>query len=265
MAAASEGAVEARAVLLGDHIDVRGFEADDVFGKSPLSFRPAGGGLVAVFRFGAVVFIAVDESAQQQTIEALRARVDDPASPMEVEAAMLHVAGGAEDSVTASGRIALVDFTEPRLLIVADALAKSVALADDERYIRKVFDQIEPFASNLAATGRTALSSKAVLQLLGEALVAQTRMIGRVEVQEKPDLLWDRPDLQRLHLRLADEYELDDRARVLARKLKVIEEVASTLTDVTDAGRALRLEIAIVAMIAFEIVLSLYALWRGMH
>jgi uncharacterized Rmd1/YagE family protein len=88
-------------------------------------------------------------------------------------------------------------------------------------------------------------------------------MVGRVEVQEKPDLLWDRPELQRLYARLADEYELDDRARALARKLKVIEETAGTLADYTEARRMLRLEIAIVALIAFEIALSLYDILRG--
>jgi uncharacterized Rmd1/YagE family protein len=82
-------------------------------------------------------------------------------------------------------------------------------------------------------------------------------------VQEKPDLLWDRPDLQRLHARLADEYELDDRARALSRKLKVIEETATTLADVTDVRHSIRLEIAIVALIVFEIVLSLYTMWSG--
>lgn len=249
--------MEAKGVLLGERIDVRGFGAPDVVALSPLAFRPATGGLVAVYRFGAVVFIGVDEITQAQTIEALGPRVVDPASPQEIEVATLVAATGADDSLVGGGKIALVDFTEHRLLIVADALAKSVALADDERYLRKTFELIEPFAQNLAATGAATLSSRSLLKLLGEALVAQARMVGRVEVQEKPDLLWDRPDLQRLYVRLEDEYELDDRARALSRKLKVVEECASTLADVTDSTRTLRLEIAVVALIAFEIVLTL--------
>ena len=236
---------------------MRGFGPPDVVALSPLAFRPADGGLVAVYRFGAIVFFGVDAATQAQTIEALAPRVTDPASPHEVEAVTLVAATGAEDAIVGAGKIALVDFNEARLLIVADALAKSVALADDERFLRKVFERIEPFAQNLAATGAPALSSKALLMLLGEALVAQARMVGRVEVQEKPDMLWDRPDLQRLYLRLEDEYELDDRARALTRKLKVVEESASTLSDVTDSTRTLRLEIAVVLLIAFEIALTL--------
>lgn len=258
----ASNALEARGVLLGERIDTRGFEGIEALSQNPLAFRAARGGLIAIYRFGAVVFIGVDRAAQDEMIETLRARVTDPALPIETETAALIISTTAEDSIEASGRLALADFSEQRLLIVADALAKSVALADDERYMMKVFEQIEPFAQNLAATGGTALTSNALLKLLGDALVAQARMVGRVEVEEKPDLLWDRPDLQRLYVRLEAEYELDDRARALSRKLKVIEETASTLADVTNTRRTLRLEIAIVALIAVELALSLFEIAR---
>jgi len=254
--------VEAKALQLGQRIDVRGFEPPQTVTKNPLSFR-SGGGLVVVYRFGAVAFIGVAQAAQEETAAALRERVTEPAEFVETESLSLAADARAEDVVAASGRLALIDTSDERLLIVADVLAKSVALADDERYMRKIFEQIEPFAQNVASTGGTALTSKRMLQLLGESLVAQTRMVGRVEVQEKPDLLWDRPQLQRLYARLADEYELDDRARALARKLKVIEETARTLADFTEARHSIRLEIAIVALIVFEILLSLYTMWRG--
>ena len=38
--------------------------------------------------------------------------------------------------------------------MIAEALAKSVVLAQDEREVASVFDQIEPFARELADTGR---------------------------------------------------------------------------------------------------------------
>jgi len=254
--------VEAKALQLGERLDVRGFEPPQTVSQSPLAFR-LGGGLAAVYRSGAVVFLGVAPDAQEALLEQLRLRLVDPAQPPETETALLLADARGEDAVAGSGKITLLDTSDARLLIVADVLAKSVALADDERYMRKVFEQIEPFAQNLAATGGTALTSKRMLQLLGESLVAQTRLVGGVEVQEKPDLLWDRPDLQRLHARLADEYELDDRARALSRKLKVIEETATTLADFTEVRHSIRLEIAIVALIVFEIVLTFYNMWTG--
>ena len=36
-------------------------------------------------------------------------------------------------------------------------------------------------------------------------------MVGRVAVAEKPELLWDRPDLEGLYIRLEDEFEIKER------------------------------------------------------
>ena len=85
-------------------------------------------------------------------------------------------------------------------------------------------------------------------------------MSGRVAVEEKPDVLWDRPDLERLYARLEDEYELSERARTLARKLDVVQETARALTDLIDAQRSVRLEATIVLLIVFEILITFYEL-----
>ena len=55
-----------------------------------------------------------------------------------------------------------------------------------------------------------------------------------VAVEEKPDVLWDRPDLERLYARLEDEYELRERASALHRKLTVIGDTAQVLSDLID-------------------------------
>jgi len=81
---------------------------------------------------------------------------------------------------------------------------------------------------------------------------------GRVAITEKPDALWDRPDLERLYARLEDEYELQERVDTLNRKLAVISETATTLADIIDTQRSLRLELIIVALIALEIVITFY-------
>jgi uncharacterized Rmd1/YagE family protein len=141
--------------------------------------------------------------------------------------------------------------------VIADALAKTVALARDEREVNKVFDVIEPFAAKLAQSGTPPFRRRAMLRLIGQALLAQHRVSGRVAVEEKPDVLWDRPDLERLYARLVDEYELNERAGVLKRKLDVIVETAHALTDIIDADRATRLEAAIVILIVLELMAAI--------
>ena len=104
-----------------------------------------------------------------------------------------------------------------------------------------------------------------MIRLIGQALLVEHRVSGRVAVGDKPDLLWDRPDLERLYARLENEFELDERAEVLNRKLGLIGQTARLMTDLIDTERSLRLETAIVALIVFEIVLTLYQMVQGLH
>jgi uncharacterized Rmd1/YagE family protein len=150
-----------------------------------------------------------------------------------------------------------------RLLVIADVLAKSVVLAHDEREVATVFEIIEPFAKELADHGRTRRDRKGVLQLIGNALLVQHRVSGRVAIGEKPDALWDRPDLERLYARLEDEYELKERVDALGRKLAVVAETANTLADIIDTRRSLRLELIVVVLIAFEVVVTFYQIYAA--
>ena len=161
--------------------------------------------------------------------------------------------------------IHIKNFSPQRFLIVADALAKTVALGRDEREVNAVFDVVEPFAFELARSGKPPFRRRQMLRLIGQALLAQHRVSGRVAVEEKPDVLWDRPDLERLYARLEDEYELKERAGTLKRKLDVIVETAHALTDIIDADRSTRLELAVVILIVAELIASLAQIWLALR
>jgi uncharacterized Rmd1/YagE family protein len=112
--------------------------------------------------------------------------------------------------------------------------------------------------------GRTPGGRRAILKHIGTtALLVQHRLSGRVAVTDKPDVIWDRPDLERLYARLQDEYELTERADALSRKLAVISDTAEVLTDMIDTKRSLRLEFIIVMLIVFEIVITAYQILSG--
>lgn len=86
-------------------------------------------------------------------------------------------------------------------------------------------------------------------------------MVGRVEVAEKPDLLWDHPQLERVYARLLDEYELSERHRALGRKLELISRTAETVLELLQNRRSLRVEWYIVILIVVEILLTLYEMF----
>jgi uncharacterized Rmd1/YagE family protein len=249
--------VTAHAILLGDRINTSGVEGETL-STSPLAIRIDNEGIAVLFRYGVVVLISLLQQQEQELLEKLSARVSGRLDRYEEETAVIKLAEEDEDQVPAGGPILVRAMSPERLLVISDVLAKSVVLAHDERRVAEVFEVIEPFARELATRGKARLNRTGILRLIGNALLVQHRVSGRVAITEKPDALWDRPDLERLYARLEDEYELQERVDTLNRKLAVISETATTLADIIDTQRSLRLELIIVALIALEIVITFY-------
>lgn len=262
--AASKRQVTVRALLLGERIDVAGLERSDVISTTPLAFRVGQNGYAVLFRYGAAVIVGLSPIEEDELIRGLKPRVTGPLARPEDESVSIELAPDREDQIAPGGPISLRDLSPPRLLVVADVLAKNVALSRDEREVSKVIDVVEPFAARLARTGRSPSNRREILRTIGQALLVHHRMSGRVEIQEKPDILWDHPEFDRLHARLSDEYELKERANGLSRKLSVIDETARALTDIIDTERSVRLEITIVALIVVEVLVAVYEIFvRG--
>ncbi|MFZ0729743.1 MAG: RMD1 family protein [Methylovirgula sp.] len=249
--------IMARALLVGDRIDAAGLEGGEMVATTPLALRLGPAKFVALYRFGVAVFVGLTAAEEQNFLERIAARVAGARDRKNDEIAVLEILPGVEDRVPPGGPIQMPDLSAARFLVIADVLAKTVSLARDEGALSGVFDSIEPFAGELARTGRAPWNRRKMLRVIGQALLAQHRLSGRVAVEETPDVLWDHPNLDRLYARLADEYELRERARAVTRKLVVIVETGQALTDVLDVDRALRLEAIIVILILAEILIAL--------
>jgi uncharacterized Rmd1/YagE family protein len=251
-----------KAMLLSDRIDTAGLEHEGVISTAPLTYRVGAEGLVTLFRYGVAVIMCALPQEEAEILRSLQPRLVRPVAVVEEETLLIEVAPDREDQILPGGPMILRNATPDRLIVIADALSKSVVLARDEREVASVFELVDPFARELAETGRVTATRRAILKHIGNALLVRQRVSGRVAVAEKPDVVWDRQDLERLYARLHDEYELEERAETLSRKLSVIADTAEVLTDIIDTRRSLRLEIAIVILIAIELAVLGY---QGLH
>jgi uncharacterized Rmd1/YagE family protein len=252
----------ARALLLGERLDLRALAPAAGGLADPLQIEAPGGLVAFAFRWGAVTLLGGGEAQQAQLLARLRSHVSGPL-PQPVEETARLVLGAAEDGIDPAGVILLKDASPPRLALVADALAKSAALAHQETTLTSTIDSLEPFVTALGTSGRLALSIRSLLRTVGQALAARSRATTRVQADDKPDLLWDHPELERLYERLVDEFELKERSAALDRKLTLIGEATTTLLSLVDSRRALVLEVAIVVLILVEVINTFYEKLAG--
>jgi required for meiotic nuclear division protein 1 len=246
-----------RALLLGGRLDVRGFEVEGAIATTPLTVRVEGG-TALLFRYGVVVLADVPEDAERRFLESLRGRISDPCDPIETEQAVLRLRADADEQIDPSGTIHLREASPERLQVVASALSKSVVLGHYEARIAVAFDRLEPLAERLGRKGRVGSKVRDLLRQIGYVLQTQQLMVGRVEIGEKPEVLWDHPALERLYVRLEDEYELRERSQAIERKLELIHDSVGTLLELVQDKRSLRLEWYVIILILVEIILSAY-------
>ncbi len=261
MSSQSTPRITVRALLLGDRIDTTGLERPDVLSTTPLAFRVERGAFVVLFRYGVVVLFGMTPLQEDETIQSLGGRIIGRYARREQDTAQIEISPDKDEQIAPNGTISLKALSPEHVLIVADAIATSVILAHDEKNVSAVFDVIEPLARELAEHGRTPGGRRTILKHIGNALLVQHRVSGLVAVAEKPDVLWERPDLERFYARLEDEYELKERADLLTRKLTVISNTGQALADIIDIERSLRLERIIIALILLETIFTGYQIF----
>jgi uncharacterized Rmd1/YagE family protein len=255
--------IKARAFCLGERIDLRALETGRRMALVPLVVAVGNHGCAVLFRYGAAVLFGLDPLEEANFVAQINPLIEDPYSAPKTEDLEIMLDQGWE-GVFENGALHLRHFRVDYIQVVSDALAKSVMLAHYEAGVAAAFDLIEPLAADLNK-GRGSRQGNDLLRFIGNTLLIQQRMVGRVEVAEKPDLLWDQPDLERLYIRLQNEYELKERHMALERKLSLIAQTAETLLDILRNKRSLRVEWYIVILIVLEILLTLYQMFfRGL-
>jgi required for meiotic nuclear division protein 1 len=248
------------AILLGERLDTRALDRDAPRDTVPLLLAIPGGGQAVLFRYGAAVLFDAEPAAVERFAVSLMPHIAAPFAVPEREEARLLFDPEAKEHLDAGGNILLRDRAPERLQLVADILAKSLVLAHYETRIADIFDRIEPLAAALREKGRAGATGRVLLRHIGDVLLMQQQMVGRVETAETPELLWEHPELERFYMRLADEYELRERDRALDRKLDIVSRTVETLLGLVQTRSSMRVEWYIVLLIVAELLLSTYPL-----
>lgn len=261
--------VRARALYLGERIDVRALEATSrITPVLPLVIQAGERGCAVVFRYGAIVLFHVAPLEEVAFLDNLKRLVGDPFPKPEVEEIVIRVApdrqDGRDDSVEGNV-LTVVELSVERVQLVAEILARTVALARYESVMKESVAAIESWALALQKGESAASLERNLIKNLGATIVIQSSMTGRIEIDDKPEILWERADLERIFLRLEDEYELKERDMALERKLALISSTAEMLLNLVDNRHSRRLEWYIIGLIVLEIAISLTTIAFGLN
>jgi required for meiotic nuclear division protein 1 len=252
--------ISIRSRFVGERLNLKTLEAAAPLSTNPLVVRAGQDGCAVLFRYGVAVLFNLSSIEEASLLERLKPFISEPATTMVSEQIEAAFEADTKERI-GNNVIWLRDRSVERIQVVADIFAKSVILEYYENQIAKLFERIRPFADAIQNQGARRPKDRELLRQIGGTLLIQHKMVGIVEVGEKPDPLWERPDLERLYLRLEDEYELRERLLALERKLALVSRTAETALELMQHDSSHRVEWYIVALIVVEILLSVYELW----
>jgi len=247
----------AHAIMVAERIDVKAISGFEVIAKSPTMIKLGEGGIAVIFRYGAIVLFNHSADEKARLLQAIGMHSSGFGEFGGDEVTVVDVDPNEQEGPSGQ-TIKIKNADRLRLQLIAEVMAKATMLSFQERQAARDFDRSEPLARDLAEDGKFSAKPSELLKAVGSMLLAESRLNGRAGVLDRPDLLWDNPSLSGLYARLEGDYELEDRAITLDRKLTTLSHTAETLVETMRYHSSHRLEIAILLLIFVELCLAVY-------
>ena len=218
--------------------------------------------LAILFDFGALVTIGLPSAERERLIRAIHGRLAPEPHPPLTEDFLLEVRPGARLEVQFD-RVILPEVTLPALKVISLLLAQSVAMDYYEEDVQEILSRSEVITRSLQVAGRLPGRVGDLVKFIGTCIATKNGVIATLALFDKPDAAWEVQSLDRLYSSLRLELELDDRFRALEAKLRMIQENLVLLVDLSQHRSTWRLEVTVVLLILFEVLLTLWQMFRG--
>lgn len=150
-------------------------------------------------------------------------------------------------------------------LSVSYALAQSAKLGILEKSVAKIITETAKIQQELATIGTIKLSKKEIVQQMGALFNERYFINMHNEILDTPEFFWRRPSYEPLYLATADFQDIQIRQNIINRRLDLIQEVYSVLSNELNHIHSSRMEMIIIALIAMEVVMGLVHIGRLFH
>jgi len=223
-----------------------------------LRYRLDGGGEVFVYPFGGAVFHDATPEQREAFLERIRATLRGPARKVVAESFTVREEPGARTSFV-EGVLQIGELGPARAAAVAIVVAQSAAMEYYERLVDDLFGRTDALVDRLEKTGTVRARPARLHRFIGEAITSRNEVLSVLHLLDKPDEVWEDPELDRIYDDLRAEFDLTDRYQSLEIKLRGVQESLELVLDVARDRRMWLLEMSIALLILVELVLSL---WR---
>ncbi|KAI1505414.1 hypothetical protein F5X99DRAFT_415881 [Biscogniauxia marginata] len=141
-------------------------------------------------------------------------------------------------------------------LAISHALAQSVKTSLFEELIASTVDKCKDIPTQIALTGKIALSRAQINMQIGELFILRINIHLNGSVLDTPELFWVEPHLEPVYQAVRSYLEMDQRVGLLTERLDVIADLLAVLKDQLSHGHGEMLEWIVIILIAAEILVA---------
>jgi len=216
---------------------------------------------VFLYRFGSIVFFNVEPQRQTAIIEKVKTIIGKTDIAVTSEEYGLEVNKDAKNA--SEFERAIVDrLTLDRIELLALAIAQSTALEHFELQVDDLLSKSHDIANLLQTAGRLTRRTRSIHKYIGYCMATNQQLASSMYILDKPDETWNDKVLDDLYLDAIDTFELKDRYKTVDHKLRLVEDHLEISSTLPAHRKAAFLEWTIIILIAVEVVLFVYDLWR---
>lgn len=230
----------------------KALEGYSLIRKNPLIVRLDENSYVTVVSFGAVVFWNYtpkeDPPVLRRILDAGKYSIDERAR----DSLSVNTSAGVDE--TLFDEIRLADASPDRIYLVSFAFAQSLALERVELDVERILSGLVPILQDLREDGAIRTRSRDLLQTIGFSMSVQADVMSGLSLLDRPPETWEVESLNKLFDRLTDYFDIPQRRAALTSKGDFIENSVSVIMDVVNSRKSHRLEIIVIALIAWEVM-----------
>ena len=218
-----------------------------------LSVIPFEGGEIFFTFFGCSIFWNIPLQMQAQVIEKIRPCSKNPCKNVEFEEFTLEIEPQCTIPSIDGQTIYAPHKNQKTLLVLSYILGQATRLNGFERTLDSLVRSTQGIPADLAKMGKTKVRNKELVKLLGQTFYLSSSMNLQSDILDTPEMLWEEDNIQlETYDNIRKALEIDKRTHLIDKRLVIIQELCSMLHSNIYHQRSLRLEAAILALIAIE-------------
>jgi required for meiotic nuclear division protein 1 len=224
-----------------------------------LVYRYGSDSYVSIYNFGSMVCFNVGPEQEEGALSILRQFVGPKEGIVTSEEFQLEEGPGPRVDFR---KVTLDRATPEKIQIVSLVLARSTALEYFENLVNDLLSRSGVISEILEKEGRIGRKSPNLIKFIGLCLNTKQKIIASTSLLDSPDPTWESATLEELYRQMVEMFEIRERYRTLEYKLRIVQDSVEVLSDLTHTRRMWWMEVTIVALIALEVVLFVYEIFR---